>query len=823
MESAADRQAARALYQTAQRYHALAPWQLFTDDQPFQVLLPGHAHPLLASIHGAGGQHVGMGVFRGPHAARIFDEVQQDIGIDYENVLLRADMISLDFGPFREVPEEFRTFYAEAGERPRFSTIVPLLWAKEPHRQMRALTPGEQADFALLLSGVVHAVERRLLTPEVVLAAAPGQLLTLRVSGDPAAPRVSVGEEPVADEPEEQPPMLFVDPATLAGLPRLRERWIVGCPPIPARVGGSDQMPRLALVVDRASEQVLDAYAVMAPRAAHQAAARLIEVFQGKVGRGQPGLPELVLCTSDDLGEVLAPVLASCGVAFQPAPELASLPQQIARDFLDFADELPGAGTRRSKGDEERGGRGPGKAQVGAATTGRDALPAPDDFPGWRAAAERLIKRCTREAHIEPRERPSLLGSFFGDTAAALELVGQGQEQQQQNALIAFIEWCWLDRRKGGGRGSCGETLAERQLRRGGLPAAERTLLEAMVAEPVSLYRVGEIEPGQWLEMEDLLRGGKIRLHDRALSGCAVSGMALAARLFPAGSFHFETCVGPPIAGWLISQAMAFLSRQGLKTTPAALAHGAQYFGRLWLWAREQPARPTLYNTDSELLRWHAGEFELDEPATVRRALARRPDVSPGDEEMFIWQAPHRPSSPLPGPTTLASLRLEGSRLTADANSHERWKRLLSWLTRLPGGVRLVRQADWSVEEQPPAWYASAPGRGQAKKSDAADFDPEEASEVRELLAQRLREHRLRWVDKSVPALGGRTPRQAVQTAEGRRQVQQLLRTLAPTIVEGGEIAPPVEELRSILGLPPEPDRPGGAAPGGSRRRRRLH
>jgi len=582
-------------------------------------------------------------------------------------------------------------------------------------------------------------------------------------------------------------------------------------------------MPRLALVLDRASEQLLDGYVVMEPRAAHQAADRLIELFQGRVGRGLPGLPERVLCTSDDLGEVLAPVLGACDVALEAAPELAGILQQVARDFLDFADQgHAGAG---GPGDErvERGGRRPEKARrKGAAAAGRDALPAPDDFAGWRAAMDRLIERCTQEVHVELRERPSLLGSFFGDTAAAQELLGQTAGQQEQNALAAFIEWCWLDRRKGAGRSGPGETLAERQLRRGGLPAAERTLLEAMTAEPVSLYRVGETEPGQWLEMEDLLRGGKVRLHDRSLSGCAVPGMALVARLFAVGSFHFDVCVGPPIAGWLIPHALAYLNEQGLKTTPAALARGAHHFGRLWLWVKAQPARPRLANTDGELMRLHAGEFELAEPATVRAAIESRPDVSPASKELFIWHAPHRPNSLLPGPTTLASLRLTGNRMIVDVNSQERWERLLSWITRLPGGVQLLRQADWSLEEQPPAWYALAPGRGQVKLG-SPGLDPKVAGEVRELMKTQLREHYLRWVDIQLPALGGRTPRQAVQTADGRRQVQQLLRSLVPTVFDGSEVAPPLAELRQTLGLPPEPDRSGEGKPAGSRRSGRLH
>lgn len=129
METSRAQQAARALFRAAEQYRILAPWRRFSDSEAFQVLLPGHRHPMVVSIHGGGGEHVGMGVFRGPQAAAIFGQIEDQAGVGYESVALAADLVSLDFCTYREVPEQFHTFYAAAGERPRFSSVVPLLWA----------------------------------------------------------------------------------------------------------------------------------------------------------------------------------------------------------------------------------------------------------------------------------------------------------------------------------------------------------------------------------------------------------------------------------------------------------------------------------------------------------------------------------------------------------------------------------------------------------------------------------------------------------------------------------------------------------------------
>jgi len=48
----------------------------------------------------------------------------------------------------------------------------------------------------------------------------------------------------------------------------------------------------------------------------------------------------------------------------------------------------------------------------------------------------------------------------------------------------------------------------------------------------------------------------------------------------------------------------------------------------------------------------------------------------------------------------------------------------------------------------------------------------------REVMAKIKREHYARWVDEPVPALGGRTPREAARSETGRRALEDLLRTM---------------------------------------------
>ncbi len=63
--------------------------------------------------------------------------------------------------------------------------------------------------------------------------------------------------------------------------------------------------------------------------------------------------------------------------------------------------------------------------------------------------------------------------------------------------------------------------------------------------------------------------------------------------------------------------------------------------------------------------------------------------------------------------------------------------------------------------------------------------------------------HEERWVDEHIPALGGRTPRQAVQDPIGREEVLQLLASFPEPgdAGSGGPIGMSPDRIRSLLGL----------------------
>jgi hypothetical protein len=76
--------------------------------------------------------------------------------------------------------------------------------------------------------------------------------------------------------------------------------------------------------------------------------------------------------------------------------------------------------------------------------------------------------------------------------------------------------------------------------------------------------------------------------------------------------------------------------------------------------------------------------------------------------------------------------------------------------------------------------------------------------EVRKAMKEMMDKHWEGWLDTDIPALGGKTPRQAVQTAKGRESVQALLRDFElheKNSVQPVSQQPYIDWVRKELGL----------------------
>jgi hypothetical protein len=123
--------------------------------------------------------------------------------------------------------------------------------------------------------------------------------------------------------------------------------------------------------------------------------------------------------------------------------------------------------------------------------------------------------------------------------------------------------------------------------------------------------------------------------------------------------------------------------------------------------------------------------------------------------------------------TLLGRIVIEARRLIAEVNSANRAETL-----RREIDSRLGRMAHFKVDEiQDVKSMLSEPDeRRHGKKRSAEHDELMQKPEVREHLSEIIGRHWDGWIDQKIPALGGKTPREAVKSSDGREAVEALLK-----------------------------------------------
>jgi hypothetical protein len=149
--------------------------------------------------------------------------------------------------------------------------------------------------------------------------------------------------------------------------------------------------------------------------------------------------------------------------------------------------------------------------------------------------------------------------------------------------------------------------------------------------------------------------------------------------------------------------------------------------------------------------------------------------------------------STLIGQRVLAHLTVTPTTLKVEAMSHQRLDDCCQLLERLLGDrIRLVEIEEEGLDD---VFRESEPS---SESEEPLILPPELIAELEEKMLRQ-------WIDDSIPALGGMTPREAVKTPEGREQVLELLEYIAGrqqmTPKTPGMFAPDYRKVKKMLGL----------------------
>jgi hypothetical protein len=369
-----------------------------------------------------------------------------------------------------------------------------------------------------------------------------------------------------------------------------------------------------------------------------------------------------------------------------------------------------------------------------------------------------------------------------------------------------------------------GVTPAEFYLERqkGRLSETEKALITAISHAPFSFHEVIRCEPGRGFLLKDVLTGEELDVLERSASEVAREGDILFGRVATLGEVSMLYGCGayafPPEYKPSIIDLRKWLRRGRRKITREMLGECEADIRKAYLDLSQSLFRlPTLCNTDGEPFDMQTLHYKIDsaerafaglaglcvtESEAELRALAERDAQGAVTRVEIPWTRKGRDKSGL-DTTVLGILNIEGKTLKVSVNSAARAERIRKEIeSRLGAGARFKTAVIQSGE----VMMKEARDRASRPAPPRKDEDLMRNPEVRAKLAEMVAAHWEGWVDEKIPALGGKTPRQAVKTADGRESVEALLRSAERRAAGdrdiGEEILRAVEGARRRLNLP---------------------
>jgi hypothetical protein len=241
----------------------------------------------------------------------------------------------------------------------------------------------------------------------------------------------------------------------------------------------------------------------------------------------------------------------------------------------------------------------------------------------------------------------------------------------------------------------------------------------------------------------------------------------------------------------------------------------------LYFWIRGEllnPTPPVLQNTDGDPLLPTRLAYALAVPVHVAfeklRALAELGAESHVDElehnadgvvvrVVLNWVKKGNRQHKAWSNTILGRIEIVDRRLNADVNSAKRADRLVREIDKRlgMGAALLAREVT-----DPDAVRPDAGEDAEQTAADLAELEALEASpEAQALLEEHARQHWEHWLDTRIPALGGKTPRQAAKTPLGRERLEAVLagfdRHAVRQLPGTADQAPHLARIRVALGL----------------------
>ncbi len=368
-----------------------------------------------------------------------------------------------------------------------------------------------------------------------------------------------------------------------------------------------------------------------------------------------------------------------------------------------------------------------------------------------------------------------------------------------------------------------GKTILEdfRDRRLNSLSAEERRLAESLLKSYVSIYEVQDVREGEGMTIRDVFTGEEMDVEEVSGSYMAVRWDLVQVRVYRMDGVCRFGGNGQTIPRMRIDALKTCLDEArrkygadtGREGWPAFLKDNAFLIGRFFDDVVEE--LPPLLTEERHRIISARAHFTVSGYERVRKLLSREYDFAdeneiPSGGVSFSWlkRGPSKdwevsteadvngmvatssivhPSGQLTF-TVLGTVNLHPGRLTLECMSRERLERGKKRLLDLLG--ESIRHRVDEFEDIHVAMERRG-GKGEAVK-------PLQDDKARALLAAMMRKHLSAWVDQALPALDGRTPREAAATMAGREKVLHLIKDLENAEARKKKAGEPFIDLGSL-------------------------
>jgi hypothetical protein len=358
------------------------------------------------------------------------------------------------------------------------------------------------------------------------------------------------------------------------------------------------------------------------------------------------------------------------------------------------------------------------------------------------------------------------------------------------------------------------------------LTAMERLFLDQAATQPMSFYEVLWSVPGDRVAVRDVLIGGVAEVIERSGSRTMRSGDLIYAQLWYQPEFAVFGSTAPLAIPpdkkveviELRKKLRKKIAKQNRNLNADDLLRYSATIRAVYLDIRDALHAPLrLANTDGDPLIFHTLTFRIESadaafealaPLAVGRSREELLDDAERDESGklrsvdFDWIREGNRKFKSWDNTILGQIKISAKRLIAEVNSENRAKRLRKEIEKRLGSIGVHQSTVAQTLEQ---LRKNTPQDSEEAELHEAEMEALLADpEARKFLQATTQKQTESWVHEKIPALGGRTPIEAVRDPDGKEAVEALLahwerhdeNDVSPNLIR-----PDISAIRRLLNL----------------------